>query len=126
MIKWYQKWLFSQNKDSGKSRWWLLFAFGLLLIIFWIASAAPCIAIFTGNLSALGKIASSGGIYELIIYSHWILQEPLATYYICAVVLCIPVAMVGYLMILIGINFANRRMFIPPALGHPVGYWVSR
>lgn len=127
MIKQYRKWLFMQNKNSGKKMWWLVFAVGLLLVLLWIASIMPCVAIFTSTLSVLGKIEhSGGGIYELIVYGHWVLQEPTATYYICSVILCLPFALVGYLMILIGANFAIGWFYVIPVEGYPTGCWIPR
>lgn len=122
MLTLYKMFLFWANRHSGAKVWWVLFAFGVALLVFALVTAAPILAmLFDDNF--VGVYSDSGG---LIAYGMTLPRDYENAYFMYATALWIAIAKIGVVMIQTGVPLARGYIFIyPPPGGILNGNWVK-
>ncbi|MBT6253767.1 hypothetical protein HOI83_00825 [Candidatus Uhrbacteria bacterium] len=118
----YRRWLVQQNRNSGHWAWYIMWMIGGLLLFAAIAFALPVIDVFVSTymITELDEFARN-----VTILDTWTLSSrQFEVYSASSILVTAGLGRIGYLLFILGMNYATGLKFIPPSIGNPAGHWA--
>lgn len=116
------KWLFIQNSNLEKPRWWWIFLFSLVVIAICFVAFLPFLGILI-EWDALGRAVKLNGEEVMVAYRSLVLPGVLAVYCFEGLLACVSVTIFFLYILGAAHHFAKGCLYIPPDGGFSRGYW---